>query len=90
MAVNAARRADGLAEILHAKHSINLSFLTPSNGFRHNQRICHRQRCGQRAEQTSALPYAESLLDAVNEKQAIDLFGFLMSTGPPQTQEVKQ
>ena len=42
-------------------------------------------------EQTSALSLMpESLLDAVNEKQAIDLFGFLMSTAPPQIQEVKQ
>jgi hypothetical protein len=42
-------------------------------------------------EQTSALSLMpEGLLDAVNEKQAIDLFGFLMSTAPPQTQEAKQ
>ena len=33
---------------------------------------------------------AEGLLDAVNEKQAIDLFGFLMSTAPPQIPEAKQ
>jgi len=41
-------------------------------------------------EQTSALSLMpEGLLDAVNEKQAIDLFGFLMSTAPPQTREAK-
>jgi hypothetical protein len=38
--------------------------------------------------QLSLMP--EGQLNAMTEAQAVDLFGFLMSTAPPQTQEAKQ
>jgi len=42
-------------------------------------------------EQTSELSLMpEGLLDGLNDTQAIDLFGFLMSTAPPQTSGTKQ